>query len=157
MNANDRNTKKSSAVGYGTFGRSVRASRPKNVIVRTVVIPVKWNIAVLNRDVLTGGKGNTGDCDCDCTSVPLVATFRLTAHRMQFPRFRPPPRTTARARSQFGVSNNGFTDKPCKNIGIHLKVQKYTVCYRPSIIFKLPKFSIKTRDVDYSLKYRKIS
>jgi hypothetical protein len=43
MNANDRNTKKSSAVGYGTLGRSVRASSPRNVIVRTVVIPVKQN------------------------------------------------------------------------------------------------------------------
>jgi hypothetical protein len=30
-------------VGYGTFGRSVRASSPRNVIVRTVVIPVKQN------------------------------------------------------------------------------------------------------------------
>ena len=39
MNANDRNTKKSKAVGYGTFGRSVLASKPRNVIVRTVVIP----------------------------------------------------------------------------------------------------------------------
>lgn len=39
MKANDKKTKKSKAVGYGTFGRSVLASSPKNVIVRTVVIP----------------------------------------------------------------------------------------------------------------------
>lgn len=39
MNANDKKTKKSKAVGYGTFGRSVLASNPKNVIVNTVVIP----------------------------------------------------------------------------------------------------------------------
>lgn len=39
MNENDRNTKKSKAVGYGTFGRLVLASRPKKVIVNTVVIP----------------------------------------------------------------------------------------------------------------------
>lgn len=45
MNANDRNTKKSRAVGYGTFGRSVLASSPKNVIVKTVVIPEGRNIS----------------------------------------------------------------------------------------------------------------
>lgn len=39
MKANERKTKKSSAVGYGTFGKSVRASSPRKVIVSTVVIP----------------------------------------------------------------------------------------------------------------------
>lgn len=44
MKAKDKNTKKSKAVGYGTFGRSVLASRPKNVIVSTVVIPERGEI-----------------------------------------------------------------------------------------------------------------
>lgn len=39
MNAKERKTKKSKAVGYGTLGRSVLASRPRKVIVSTVVIP----------------------------------------------------------------------------------------------------------------------
>jgi hypothetical protein len=39
MNANERKTKKSRAVGYETFGKSVLASNPKNVIVKTVVMP----------------------------------------------------------------------------------------------------------------------
>lgn len=40
MKANERKTKKSSAVGYGTLGRSVLASSPRNVIVKTVVMPL---------------------------------------------------------------------------------------------------------------------
>jgi hypothetical protein len=49
MKANERKTKKSKAVGYGTFGRSVRASSPRNVIVRTVVIPKETLSAVASR------------------------------------------------------------------------------------------------------------
>lgn len=49
MNANDKKTKKSNAVGYGTFGKSVRASNPKKVIVKTVVIPNDTRSAVASR------------------------------------------------------------------------------------------------------------
>lgn len=49
INANDKNTKKSNAVGYGTFGKSVRASKPKNVIVKTVVMPSDTRSAVASR------------------------------------------------------------------------------------------------------------
>lgn len=41
MNPYESQTKRSRAVEYDTFGRSVRASRPKNVMVRTVVMPGK--------------------------------------------------------------------------------------------------------------------
>lgn len=44
MNPKERKTKKSSAVGYGTLGRSVLASRPRKVIVSTVVMPIGKNI-----------------------------------------------------------------------------------------------------------------
>lgn len=49
MKAKDRKTKKSRAVGYGTFGKSVLASRPKKVIVNTVVIPEKYFVKELRR------------------------------------------------------------------------------------------------------------
>ena len=39
MKPNDKNTKLSKAVAYGTFGKSVLASKPRNVIVNTVVTP----------------------------------------------------------------------------------------------------------------------
>lgn len=47
MKPKERNTKKSSAVGYGTLGRSVRASRPRNVMVSTVVIPGQVEMPII--------------------------------------------------------------------------------------------------------------
>lgn len=41
MKVKARKTKKSRAVGYGTFGKSVLASNPRKVIVSMVVIPKK--------------------------------------------------------------------------------------------------------------------
>lgn len=49
MNPNDKKTKKSKAVGYGTLGRSVLASSPRKVIVKTVVIPRDTLSAVASR------------------------------------------------------------------------------------------------------------
>ena len=41
INAKESHTKRSNAVEYGTLGKSVLASKPKNVIVNIVVTPIQ--------------------------------------------------------------------------------------------------------------------